>query len=250
MASDANLAPAGRMTPYTARPFPTTEGAVARRAFVWSTIGSKVVLAVTGVALALFLPVHLLGNFLLFSGAAAFNQYSHKLTSIPVLVPIIEMGLVALFVIHSTRAVATYLRNRGARGNGYAVKRWAGGRSRKSWASTTMIISGLTLAVFVPVHLLQFKYGSYYDTVIDGVPVRDIYRTVYELFQNPLIVVFYLLCMTIVGSHLYHGFASAFQSLGVTHPRYARPVLNFGRLFAVVIGGGFFILPLYMFFLA
>lgn len=234
------------MTPYTPKPFPTVDGAVQHRAFIWSSIGTKIILAITGIGLALFLPVHLAGNLLLFAGAEPFNRYAHKLISIPILVPIVEIGLVALFLIHSVKAILNYLSNRKARPSRYVASQWAGGRSHKTWASTTMIISGLSLGAFVPVHLIQMKYGPYFETKVDGETVRDVYKVVVETFANPLNVAFYLFCMAVVGMHLYHGFASAFSSLGVSRPRYARIILWGGRLFGGVVGLGFFVLPIYV----
>jgi len=109
-----------------------------------------------------------------------------------------------------------------------------------------MIISGLSLGAFVPIHLIQMKYGAYYPTSVDGETVRDVYKVVVETFANPLNVAFYLFCMAIVGMHLYHGFASAFSSLGVSHPRYSPAILWAGRLFGAVVGLGFFVLPIYV----
>ncbi|MCX5986695.1 MAG: succinate dehydrogenase cytochrome b subunit [Chloroflexi bacterium] len=245
MAGQGNPVPSGRMTPYTPKPFPTVDGAVQHRAFIWSSIGTKIILAITGIGLALFLPVHLAGNLLLFAGAESFNRYAHKLISIPVLVPIVEIGLLALFIIHSVKALMNFLANRKARPTRYAARQWAGGRSHKTWASTTMIISGLSLGAFVPIHLIQMKYGPYFETKVDGETVRDVYKVVVETFANPLNVAFYLFCMAVVGMHLYHGFASAFSSLGVSHPRYSPVILWVGRLFGAVIGLGFFVLPIY-----
>ena len=244
MALDSSAVPSGRRTPYSPRPFPTADGAVMRQAYAWSTIGSKVILAITGIGLALFLPIHLAGNLLLLAGADTFNRYALKLESIPLLAPVVEVGLLALFVIHVFRAITNYLVNRKARGGGYAVKRWAGGTSRKTWASTTMIVSGLTIGVFVPLHLMQMKFGTFYPTTIDGEPARDLYRLVRELFKEPVVVAFYLFCMVVVGSHVYHGFASAFQSLGVHNKRFAGAILWTGRAFGAAIGVGFFGLPI------
>ncbi len=246
MAVEGKSVPSGRMTPYTPKAFPTVDGAVRSRAFIWSSIGTKVILAITGVALGLFLPIHLAGNLIIFAGAEEFNKYAHFLISIPVLVPIVEIGLLALFIIHSVKAVLNYLSNRKARPSRYEASQWAGGRSRKSWASTTMIISGLSLGAFVPIHLIQMKFGPYYSTTVDGETVRDVYRVVVETFASPLNVAFYLFCMVVVGMHLYHGFVSAFSSLGISHPRYSPAILWAGRAFGVVIGLGFFILPIYV----
>jgi len=247
VAVESTAVPPGRRTPYSPRPFPTSEGAVLRQAYVWSTVGSKVILAITGIGLALFLPIHLAGNLLLLAGAETFNRYALKLQSIPLLAPVVEIGLLALFIIHVFRAIANYFVNQKARGSRYAVKRWAGGTSRKTWASTTMIISGLTIGIFVPLHLLQMKFGTFYPTTIDGEPARDLYRLVRELFKEPVIVGFYLFCMAVVGAHIYHGFASAFQSLGFNNPRLVRATLIIGRTFGAGGGLGFFALPIIVF---
>ncbi len=248
MALESRAVPTGRTTPYSPRPFPTADGAVARRAYAVSTIGTKVILAVTGLALFLFLPIHLVGNLLLLVGSDTFNRYARSLESIPVLVPVAEVGLLALFVIHASKAVLNFLANRRARGSNYAAKRPAtGGASRKTWASASMIVSGITIGVFVPVHLLQMKFGAYYPVTLDGAPARDLYRLVRELFHDPFVVAFYVFCMVVVGAHIYHGFASAFQSLGAYHPRYAPLVLLLGRGLGVVIGAGFLALPLVMY---
>lgn len=245
---DSTAVPAGRRTPFSSRPFPTADGAVLRTAYMWSTVGSKVILAITGIGLALFLPIHLAGNLLLLVGADAFNRYALKLESIPLLAPVVEIGLLALFIIHVFRAITNYFANQKARGGRYAVKRWAGGASRKTWASTTMIISGLTIGLFVPIHLLQMKFGPVYPATIDGESARDLYRLVRELFKTPTVVAFYLFCMAVVGAHVYHGFASAFQSIGVHNRRFAPFILAFGRGFGAVIGAGFFALPLFVYF--
>ena len=105
----------------------------------------------------------------------------------------------------------------------------------------------MTIGIFVPLHLLQMKFGTFYPTTIDGEPARDLYRLVRELFKEPVIVGFYLFCMAVVGAHIYHGFASAFQSLGFNNPRLARATLIIGRTFGAGVGLGFFALPIIVF---
>ena len=111
--------------------------------------------------------------------------------------------------------------NKAARPVGYLKKEPAGHTSRKSLASTTMIASGLLLLVFVIVHVKQFKFGTWYQTV-GSEEIRDLYRTEIEIFQQPLWVLFYVAGTLLVGLHLRHGIASAFQSLGIDHPVYTR----------------------------
>jgi succinate dehydrogenase / fumarate reductase, cytochrome b subunit len=206
-----------------------------------SSIGSKLLIALTGLALFLFLVAHLSGNLLFLLGPGTFNRYSHALISNP-LIYAAEAGLVVVFLLHVYKTVRLYAGAKSARPVAYARKDWARGPSRKNWASTTMIVSGIVLLIFVPLHLRAFKFGAWYAAE-EG--VRDLYRLQLEIFSNPAYVVFYMVAMTIVGFHLWHGVASAMQSLGVDHPKYTPRILFIGRLLAVIIAGGFFILPLY-----
>ena len=145
-----------------------------RQAFSTS-VGTKLLLALTGLALVGFLVAHLAGNLLLFFGPEKFNGYSHALISNPLVIPA-ELGLVAIFLLHAIKAVLNVVSNRAARRVGYETKRWAGGPSRKSWASTSMIVTGLLTLLFVPLHLITFKYGPTYVGAEAG--VRDLYRLV------------------------------------------------------------------------
>jgi succinate dehydrogenase cytochrome b subunit len=205
-----------------------------------SSVGTKLLIGITGLALFLYLIIHVAGNALVFLGPAIFNQYSHVLLSNP-LVPVIEIGLVLIFVIHIYKTVRMFIGNQQARPLAYARKKYAGRPSRKSVASSTMIVSGLWLLLFVVIHVRQFKYGTEYDA--GG--VRDLYRLEMENFASPLLLGFYLLSMVIVGSHLWHGIASAFQSLGADHPRWTRRLLAAGKVLAVVIAAGFMLIAVW-----
>ncbi len=214
-----------------------------------SSIGSKILIALTGLALALFLVSHLAGNLLFLAGPDAFNRYGHTLTANP-LIYVAELGLVAVFVLHVGKALAGYLANRAARPVPYAKKKWAKTKnraSRKSVASATMIVTGTIVALFVVTHLITFKFGPVYLTP-DG--IRDIYRLQVEVFSQPLYVVFYLAAMAIIFSHLWHGLSSAAQSLGVAHTTWTPRVLMAGRLVSAVIAGGFIVIPIFTFFLS
>ncbi len=214
-----------------------------------SSIGTKILIALTGLALFVFLVAHLAGNLLFVLGPEAFNSYSHSLVSNP-LVYVAELGLLAVFFIHVGKTVANFLSNWRARPTGYATRRWARSknpRSRKSLASTTMILTGTVTALFVVTHLATFKFGTYYDAP-DG--VRDLYRLQLEIFSSPVYVAFYLLAMGVIFFHLWHGLASAAQSLGVDHHRWTPRLLALGRALSVLIAGGFAFLPVYTFFVA
>lgn len=214
-----------------------------------SSVGSKILIALTGLAMAIFLVGHLAGNLLFLVGPDAFNHYGHNLTSNP-LVYVAELGLIAVFLLHIGKTLAGYLANRAARPEAYAKKQWARTKSthsRKSWSSTTMIVTGTITALFVVTHLLTFKFGPNY-MAHDG--IRDLYRLQLEVFSNPLYVAFYLVAMFIIFSHLWHGISSAAQSMGLDHKVWTPRIVLTGRLLSVLIAGGFFIIPIFTFFIS
>lgn len=215
-----------------------------RRVFS-SSVGTKLLMGLTGVALFVYMILHLAGNALVFGGPDLFNEYSHKLISNPLIIPI-EIGLLLVFLIHIYKAITMWMGNKAARPVAYEKKEMAGHTSRKSVASSTMIFSGLFLLVFVIIHVKQFKFGSWYQ-VTDST-VRDLYRTEVEVFQNPFWVIVYVVATLLVGLHLRHGIASAFQSLGLDHPVYTRRLKIFGIFFAVLIGVGLAIIPVWVYF--
>jgi succinate dehydrogenase / fumarate reductase cytochrome b subunit len=210
-----------------------------------SSVGTKVLVALTGLALFLYLVLHLAGNLLVFAGPATFNEYSHKLISNPLVVPV-EIGLLAIFLVHVYKTVKMWIQNQRARPVGYEMNRWAGHTSRKSVGSATMIWTGLITFFFVLLHLKQFKYGTYYQAT--GSELRDLYRLEIELFQQPGTVAIYVVCMALIGFHLRHGVSSALQSLGVDHPRLTPRLLVAGVVTAIVIAGGFAAIPLWVYF--
>jgi succinate dehydrogenase / fumarate reductase, cytochrome b subunit len=216
-----------------------------RRSFFSSTVGSKLLVAVTGISLVGFLLGHLAGNLLVYLGADTFNAYSHKLISNPLVYPA-EAGLVVLFLLHAWKTIQLTLGSSKARPVAYAEKHSAGHTSRKSLASTTMIWSGLFLLVFVPIHIRTFKFGAYYAAHEAG--VRDLYRLVIEVFSKPGYVAFYVVGMTIIGFHLWHGVSSAFQTMGADTPRFTPVIRRIGWTLAVVIAVGFMSIPVWVFF--
>lgn len=206
-------------------------------------IAQKMLMGATGLLLLAFLVVHVSGNLVLFAGRDAFNHYSHTLVSNP-LIYVAELGLVGLFVAHLVLGLAVTRRNRVARPVAYAMKRGTGRTvSSKSVASTTMILSGLFVLAFVPLHLWTFKYGPHYASPADPA-VRDLHRLVLEIFARPLEVAWYVGAMLVVGLHLWHAFGSGLESLGVTH----RPALRrVGHALAVAITVGFLVVPVAIF---
>ncbi len=250
-----------RKSPYLSSPTlaPETSDSppIRRHSYFTSSVGKKVLMAITGLCLVGFLIFHLIGNLLLFFGPASLNEYSNWLIVNPLIVPA-EIGLLAIFVVHVAEAVTNWLTNRSARPVPYynSARRlfgygWAGKPSRKGIASSTMIVTGLVIVVFLIVHLLQFKFGPDYPVTSPafGTPgIRDLYRLDVENFTNSAIVVFYVFCLALIGFHLWHGITSALNSLGLDHPRYTPTLLQISRVAAVLIAAGFIAIPLWIYF--
>jgi succinate dehydrogenase / fumarate reductase cytochrome b subunit len=211
-----------------------------------SSVGMKILIGVTGLALVLYLVVHIAGNLMVFGGPAFFNKYAYTLESNP-LIPVVEIGLLLIFLAHVYKTVSMFLANQQARPARYVQKKPAGHTSRKSFASTTMIFSGLWLLLFIVIHVKAFRYGTEYAWAEGG---RDLYRLEIENFANPLIVAFYVLSMFVVGSHLWHGASSAFQSLGFDHPRWTPRNRATGKVLAVLIAGGFITIAIWAYLVA
>jgi succinate dehydrogenase / fumarate reductase cytochrome b subunit len=213
----------------------------ANRRALASSVTTKILVGVTGFSLFIYLITHLGGNLLILFGPDVFNRYAYTLEGNP-LIPLIEIGLLLVFLVHVFTAVAMYVANRQARPHPYIQKTRAGAPSRKSFASSTMILSGLWLLAFVVIHVKSFRYGTEYEWPAGG---RDLYRLEMEIFSDPLVVGFYILSMLVVGSHLWHGASSALQSLGLDHPTWTPRILVGGKLAAAVIAGAFIVIALW-----
>src|SRR5213080_4364227 len=209
-----------------------------------SSVGTKILIGLTGLALFLYLIIHIAGNLMVFFGPAAFNKYAYALEGNPLL-PIVEIGLLLIFLIHVYKTVTMYIGNQRARPVRYVKKKFAGPPSRKSLASSTMIFSGLWLLLFVVIHVKAFRFSVEHPWPAGG---RDLYRLEMENFTSPAMVAFYVVSMVVVGSHLWHGVSSAFQSLGADQPAWTRFILPAGKVIAVLIAGGFIVIALWAHF--
>jgi succinate dehydrogenase / fumarate reductase cytochrome b subunit len=206
-----------------------------------SSVGTKILIGITGVALVLYLLIHIAGNLMVFLGPAAFNKYAYTLEGNPLL-PAIEIGLLLVFLIHIFKTVRMFLANQGLRPVRYAQKKYAGRPSRKTFASSTMIVSGLWLLAFLIVHVKTFRFSPEVEWPAGG---RDLYLLEMQAFTNPLVVAFYVISMVIVGSHLWHGVSSAFQSLGLDNSAWTRFILPAGKVIAVLIAAGFIVIAVW-----
>lgn len=215
-----------------------------------STLGRKVVMAFTGLFIILFLAVHLAGNLQLLKddGGEAFNVYAYFMTTNPLIKTIAYVNY-ALFLAHIFWALAITVHNRKARGSeGYAVT------SSKSsiWSSRNMGILGTIILVFLVIHMRQFwgemHFGSIPMKTYGDQEVKDLYTTCSVAFADPLYVALYVISMVAIAFHLWHGFISAFQTLGLNHIKY-NPVINFvGKAFSVIVPALFALIPIWMFF--
>ena len=217
-----------------------------------SSLGKKIIMGLTGLGLSLFVTGHLLGNLSLFlADGDLFNSYAHFLTGLGEILYMIETGLIVVFLAHVFYGSWVTIGDWMARPISYDTVTPAKGASRKTLASSTMIYTGLTIFVFVILHVLFFKYGpgmtEGYVFNSDGKEIRDLYKLVYDTFGNGWYVLWYTVTLIFLGYHLSHGFWSAFQSLGINHPVYTPFLQKFAVIFAIVIGGGFLSIPLYIF---
>lgn len=207
-------------------------------------------MALSGIALMAFIVVHLAGNLTLFGNGELFNQYAHKLEGLGPLLWVAEAGLLAIFLYHVITAIQIQLGKRAARGGSYAVTASKGGPSKQTIASRSMIITGLVLLVFVPLHVWMFKFNwgnPHPVTEISGEKMNDLYATVAEHFKNPAWVLGYVAVMLFLGLHLRHGFWSSLQSLGAMNPKCSPLIYAGGLIFAALMAGGFLILPVYIY---
>ncbi len=183
-----------------------------------SSIGQKLVVAVTGLILAGFLVGHMLGNMAIYQGQDALNGYADWLQGHPVVL-VLRLGLFAIFVIHLSTALRLARRNRHARPARYSRKQ----NVAAAYSSQYIVVTGVMVLAFVVYHLLHFTLGvvtpDSYD-VIDGEGRHDVYRMVVLGFQTPWIAASYIIAMFLVGLHLHHGLTSLFQTLGVNHDSY------------------------------
>lgn len=206
--------------------------------FLSSSIGRKYVMAVTGLSLTLFLLVHMAGNLTLYAGNDAFNEYADLLESNPLL-PLAEAGLLVLFVVHILFAVLLTGRNRTSRSDKYQSSL---GMGAKTVASTTMWITGPVLLVFLVIHIWDFRISK---ELLDE---YDLAQMVVDRLRHPVGFVIYTASIGMVGLHMWHAFQSAFQTLGVAHPRYRSLIQNTGRLITALLVAGFGGIPFYLFF--
>lgn len=214
-----------------------------------STLGRKLVMALTGLFLISFLLIHLIGNLQLLKndGGHAFNVYAEFMSTNPLVQTISKVNF-ALILGHIIVSAILTAKNRKARGPvGYAV-----GNSKSSiWSSRNMGILGTIILVFLVIHLKDFWAQMHWGGVpvldYEGKPVRDLYSLVNEWFQVGWYVALYVFCMVAIAFHLWHGFISAFQTLGLNHLKYNGLIGFVGKAFSIIVPALFALIPIMMY---
>jgi succinate dehydrogenase / fumarate reductase cytochrome b subunit len=218
------------------------------RGFLTSTIGKKYFMGLAGIIWAGFVFAHMAGNLLLFVGPDTYNAYGHALTSGNIIY-VAETVLVLALILHVYLAISLTLQNRRARSaGGYAVT--AKGEKKARFGSKTMGIQGSIILFFIINHLIMFKYGVHYDTTVNGVVMRDLFRLMVEVFQQPGFVIWYVIAVLLLGVHLSHGVGSVFQSFGWMNGRYQPLLRKLSVAYAVVVAAGFISQPVYIYLFA
>lgn len=214
-----------------------------------SQVGRKILTGVTGLGLIIFIILHLLGNLQLFGDAHAFNEYTYALESLGWILYMLEAGLVVAFLLHAYLGISIWLKRRKARPEGYEKYQSKGGPSHQTWASKSMIFTGIVLLVFLVIHLDTFKFAATdMITLPSGEEARDLKTLVIATFQKPGYTFGYTAVMILLGFHLGHGFWSAFTSLSMKHNQYSALIYTIGIIFAVLMAVGFLFIPLYIYF--
>ena len=211
-----------------------------------STIGRKQLIGLTGIGLSLFVLIHMLENMLILVGPRVYNEYANLLSSNP-LIYLAEAGLVALFVGHLVIALGVSWLGFKARDSRYAM--WASGAKATSLTQRTLWAQGLLILVFLILHLITFKYGTYYSANYGHGEIRDLHKLVIEVFNQPVYVGWYLVSLIVLGFHLSHGVGSSFQTFGLHHPRYQKLIHCFSLLYALIVALGFISQPVYVYFI-
>jgi succinate dehydrogenase / fumarate reductase, cytochrome b subunit len=214
-----------------------------------STIGRKILMALTGLFLILFLVVHLIGNLQLLRGdnGEAFNTYAEFMGHNPLVqtISVLNFGFILLHIVVS---ILLTVRNRKARPVPYAYE-----RNHSTWNSRNMGILGTIILIFLVVHLRTFWYRSKFGELgmvkYDGADeaVKNLYEATVVAFQEWWLVGLYVVSMAGLAFHLAHGFQSAFTTFGLNHPKYTPFIKKVSLAFSIVVPAGFAFIPVYIF---
>ncbi len=202
--------------------------------FLFSSVGRKQLMALTGLGLSGFLIVHLSGNLLIYVGEEAFNHYAAFLAS-QAWLPAARIGLAGCAALHIALALSLTSRNSGARPTEYYYK----APSDATFASRSMILTGVLILIYVIIHLFNFTWDH-------NLGPQGIYGLVVQKLSHPLYALFYIASMVVLCLHLVHGFQSAFQTFGLNHKKYTPWIKRLGIAFSILVCTGFASIPAYL----
>ncbi len=207
----------------------------------YTTVGRKLVMALTGLFLFLFLLEHLYGNILLYKidQGKSFNDYTEFMTG-NLIIRAIEYILFAGFIIHILDALLLTYSNRKARPIGYAMSHRS---QNSSWFSRNMGLTGTIIFVFLVIHLKTFFVPHRF-----GAPETSMAYDVAAAFQSNIYSALYLVAMVILGAHLNHGFQSSLQTLGLNNKYYMSTLKMTGSILSLIIMIGFASFPIVFYF--
>jgi len=208
-----------------------------------SSVGKKLVMAITGLSFCFFLALHLVGNFFYYGGGTAFEGYTAHLHERFVLLRLAEGGLIFFALLHILFAAILYFQNLASRPQGYVMKKSVIRKTApggQTVSSRLMPYTGLYILVFVVIHLFAF-------TFVDKSAGGGLYHMVTTAFQNLYYAAFYVFTMIVVGFHINHGFWSAFQTIGANHPKYMPAIKIISVVYALIIGICFSSIPVFIF---
>ncbi|HEX5134669.1 MAG TPA: succinate dehydrogenase cytochrome b subunit [Thermoanaerobaculia bacterium] len=206
------------------------------RAFWRSLVGKKVIMAVTGVILLLFVIGHLLGNLQIFVGPERLNAYSEFLKKLGELLWVVRFVLLLSLVLHVIASIQVSLASKRARPADYEKKE----SIETSYAARTMIWSGPLIFLYVAYHLAMFTFL----VTGPGYSPTDVYRNEVQAFQVPAISLFYVVAIVFLGMHLYHGAWSMLHTLGASNPRYRFLRKTIAPVVAIAITAGYIAIPI------
>jgi succinate dehydrogenase / fumarate reductase cytochrome b subunit len=211
--------------------------------FVRSSVGRKVVMAVSGCGLFAFVFVHMMGNLQIFWGPEPVNHYAHFLKSNAEIIWPARYGLIACVLVHIVTGLSLWIENHRARVQQYAVRKLVGA----SWASRTMLVTGSLFIAYIIFHLLHLTIGSVQPELLqyrDHEGRHDVYRMMVVALANPWTAVWYVLGTGTVCFHLSHGASAMFQSLGWKNPAYAERMTTLAQIGALVMFLGYAAVPM------
>lgn len=221
--------------------------AASARPFLMTSIGKKYLMGISGLVWVGFVAAHMAGNLLIFVGADAYNQYGYLLTS-GYFIYVAESVLIAALITHVLCAISLTIENRAARPTRYALT--PNGDKGVAAASRFMALHGTVILVFIISHLATFKFGTHYETTVNGIVMRDLHRLMIEVFQQPGYIAWYVFALFLLAAHLSHGVGSIFQSLGLFNQRTAPTIKKMSWAYAAVVLVGFLSTPIYVYFFA